>query len=199
MADNGDGRNSTRKGIGGPRTKRGKLRSSLNALKHGLRARRPEAAGQATGAFRAWRARLIRRWAPASDAERFLARRFADVSWRLMQCADEEVRIFNGALEGHEGPGGLARVFLEKESASAIDQMIRREATLNREMDRLMAALTGLSGRAAAQGRPRGTEFCQTNSGPEEPANPLREGTGGDSSASESRTRGTARGREAKA
>jgi hypothetical protein len=192
MAQTNDGGNISRKGSGGPRTKRGKRRSSLNALKHGLRSRRPEAMGIATAAFRAWRWRLERRWAPSSEAERFLVRRFADISWRLMACADEEVRIFNGALEGHEGPGGLARVFLEKESANAIDQMVRRETTLNREMDRLIATLTGLSGRAAAaHGQRREIEFCQTNSGPEEPANPLRERAGGDPGGRDSRSLAT--------
>jgi hypothetical protein len=184
----GNGR-SSRKGIGGPRTRRGKRRSSLNALKHGLNARQAAPRGAERAVFRAWRARLVRRWAPQSEAERLLARRFAEISWRLMSCGDEEVRIFEQAREGHGGPGGLGWVFLKTQSANAMEQLIRREATLHREMDRLVATLVELRKSRIPAPLPAATQNSKTNSGPAEPSDPPWKRAGGDSETLHPRTR----------
>jgi hypothetical protein len=136
----------TRKG--GPRTRRGKWRSRLNALKHGRRSRRPKAEGTDSAAFRAFRWRLERSWAPASEPERFLARRFADISWRLIQSAEEHERIFTEAADGVPGPRGWAQVFLKDEYGARLDQWMTRDEAVHREMDELIRILTRPPGRA---------------------------------------------------
>jgi hypothetical protein len=185
----GNGGTSSRKGIGGPRTKRGKRRSSLNALKHGLNARQAAPRPEERAVFRAWRARQLKRWAPRSEAERLLARRFIEIQWWLMRCAEEEVRLFDRGREGHEGPSGLGRVFLETESANALEQLIRREATLDREMYRLLSTLRELPRPRLPALSSAAMQNSRTNSGPELAADPLWQRAGGDREAFHSRTR----------
>ena len=184
---NGGGKGLGKRG-GGPRTRRGKRRSSLNALKHGLRSKRPEAAGLNTAAFRAYRWRLERSWKPTSEPERFLARRFADISWRLIQSAEEEVRIFNEASAGVPGPRGWAQVFLKEEYGARLDHWMTRKAALDREMDQLIAALVGLRQPGAERKRPRETENSQTNSLDAELLDSLRKRAGAVSDGRDSRS-----------
>jgi hypothetical protein len=67
----------------GPRSPQGKMRSRLNALKHGMRAKTDVLPGEDAAAFDA----RLRRWtadlAPRDDVEAFLVRRAVQLSWQL--------------------------------------------------------------------------------------------------------------------
>ena len=87
---------SPRAGIGGPKTEEGKKRSSLNALKHGLTARSPQALNVPegeTGVEFDWILRRMRRYyRPADPVEEELVRRIARCVWRLAQSEAMERR-----------------------------------------------------------------------------------------------------------
>ena len=67
----------------GPKTPRGKARSSLNALKHGLTAAQIVIGDEDPQEFEALRANLERDFQPETDFERELVERIASYTWRL--------------------------------------------------------------------------------------------------------------------
>src|SRR3954468_4465311 len=76
----------------GPRSPEGKERSSLNALKHGLRCERPVLPGEDAAAWDAFRADVVRDLDPASTLEAELAERGALQWWGLRRAARYEAQ-----------------------------------------------------------------------------------------------------------
>jgi len=97
------------KRTGGPRTPEGKRRSSLNAMKHGLRARSPQAieliASELNMTFDQLLDDLRSFYRPADPIEDGLVRRVARCLWRLTLSETMEGRVISRCgLPNH--PGG---------------------------------------------------------------------------------------------
>lgn len=79
---------SSRKGIGGPKTPEGKLRSSLNALKHGLRAESEQAMQllneQVGRDYEDLYEEMRAHFKPRDPLEDVLVRRIARAAWRTL-------------------------------------------------------------------------------------------------------------------
>jgi hypothetical protein len=77
----------------GPRSPEGKERSSLNALKHGLRSQRPVLPGEDAAEWDAFRAAILRDLGPGTTLEEELAERVALQLWRLRRAARYEAEV----------------------------------------------------------------------------------------------------------
>jgi len=78
----------------GPRTPEGKATVSLNALQHGLRARRTVIPGENDEAFAQLCASLEAEWQPSTPTERALVEQMATTQWILARLARRECEAF---------------------------------------------------------------------------------------------------------
>ena len=79
----------------GPRTPEGKLRSSRNALRHGLTAASPVLPTEDAAAFETHRRQFLDEYQPASPTETQLVHELADTSWRLNRIPLLEARLIS--------------------------------------------------------------------------------------------------------
>ena len=79
----------------GPRTAKGKAAVSLNAVKHGLFARKATIHGENQSDFDLHREAFLAEWQPVGVTESMLAERIASLSWRLRRAEQME----NQAIE----------------------------------------------------------------------------------------------------
>jgi hypothetical protein len=87
----------------GPRTKEGKDRSRLNALKHGLRAEEIMLPTEDPQAFKEHLEAWINDWQPPSMARRHLVEQAAVATWRIRRCNRlETARITERVEEAYE-------------------------------------------------------------------------------------------------
>ena len=78
----------------GPRTESGKLRSSLNALRHGLTARNPLLPSEDHAAYQDHCRNFFAEYQPANATESQLVQEIADTSWRLNRIPLLEAELF---------------------------------------------------------------------------------------------------------
>jgi hypothetical protein len=78
----------------GPRTESGKLRSSLNALRHGLTARNPLLESEDHAAYQEHCRNFFAEYQPANATENQLVQEIADTSWRLNRIPLLEAELF---------------------------------------------------------------------------------------------------------
>jgi len=78
----------------GPRTEAGKLRSSLNALRHGLTARNPLLDSEDHAAYQDHCRNFFAEYQPADATESQLVQEIADTSWRLNRIPLLEAELF---------------------------------------------------------------------------------------------------------
>ena len=83
----------------GPRTAAGKVRSSKNALRHGLRSPAPVLPGECPREWERHRAGVVQSLAPAGGLEAELADRVALSLWRLRRAAAYETAVTAVGLE----------------------------------------------------------------------------------------------------
>ena len=84
----------------GPKTKTGKAKSSLNAVKTGLTGRTVLLAGDDAEAYQRHVLRFVGEWKPETDAEDALVQSLADTEWRLLRIPTLESGIYAiGRLE----------------------------------------------------------------------------------------------------
>ena len=81
----------------GPRTEAGKLRSSLNAMRHGLTARTAVLPSEDPAAFECHCRHFIEQNQPANAIEAQLVQELADTSWRLNRIPLVEAELFAAA------------------------------------------------------------------------------------------------------
>lgn len=79
----------------GPRTDEGKQRSSLNALKHGFRAKDPLIPGEDPDEFHRHRRNIAYDFEPLGAVEENLVEQIADITWRLKRFARIESAVIN--------------------------------------------------------------------------------------------------------
>ena len=128
----------------GPKSEKGKARSSYNGLKHGLYARDVVLPGEDVEAFDALLANMKAELKPEGQAEEGMVRRAADIWWRLGRTAAIEAGFLSPAWSvdpraewTYTGGGMLVDGFrVALDQTKTLDQLGRYEARLERALKR---------------------------------------------------------------
>ncbi|HUG82012.1 MAG TPA: hypothetical protein VML01_10135 [Bryobacterales bacterium] len=134
----------------GPRTEEGKKRSSLNALKHGLRASAPLIPGENRDDFCRHGAELEVHLRPANAVEEDLVEQIIDITWRLKRCGRIESalinELFDSTAEQPENQDAdrnrlLGKALVPDSRLAALNRLDRHEAHLGRRYHSAMKEL----------------------------------------------------------
>ena len=134
----------------GPRTAEGKKRSSLNALKHGLRAKEPLIPGENRDDFYRHGAELEFHLRPANPVEENLVEQIIDITWRLKRCARIESalinELFDSTAEQPENQDAdrnrlLGKALAPDSRLAVLNRLDRHEAHLGRRYHSAMKEL----------------------------------------------------------
>ena len=140
----------------GPRTDEGKKRTSLNALKHGFRAKDPLIPGEDPDHYYRHSAELENELQPATPLEETLVEQIVDITWRLKRFARIEAAVVNelydSAAEHPRNHDKDADQLLGKSLAhsNALNRLSRYEAQLARRYQNTMKELRELRKRRRA-------------------------------------------------
>jgi hypothetical protein len=140
----------------GPRTEQGKKRTSLNALKHGFRARDPLIPGENPDHYYRHSAEIEHELQPATPLEETLVEQIVDITWRLKRFARIEAAVVNelydNAAEQPENQDKDGEQLLGKALADshALNRLSRYEAQLSRRYQSTMKELRELRRRRRA-------------------------------------------------
>src|SRR5262245_55268697 len=88
---------------GGPRTDAGKARSSLNAVKHGLRSKSALLPGENPEEYYELKTKMQAEWKPQGSTEEFQLEQMLQNQWRLRRIAIMEQDLFVEAFESSFG------------------------------------------------------------------------------------------------
>jgi hypothetical protein len=121
----------------GPKSRDGKAKVALNALKHGLRSEMVVLPGEDPGAFDAMVADWMSDWQPPTDARRVLVELAVAHAWRLRRClkVERDHLIERGRL--------AALVQDEDARARARDEVARLETEPESALETLLAEREG--------------------------------------------------------
>ena len=134
----------------GPKSAKGKARSSRNALRHGMRAEKhvvlPE---EDTAAFEAFEKALTEELAPEGALQAVLAERIVAAAWRLKRADRMEGEVFHeNAL--HDGSGSLGLSLIrDANRARAFETLIRYRGSSLAEFWRALRTLKALQAQPA--------------------------------------------------
>jgi hypothetical protein len=136
----------------GPKTIEGKARSSRNAIKHGLRARRwVVLGGESEAEFKRLEAALIEEWAPEGVTQSLLVQLIAAAAWRLGRAEQIETQIITTNTMGTGSRSlGLA-VIRDCNNPGALDTLIRYRGGAQAEFHRALRTLEALQAKAVAK------------------------------------------------
>jgi len=87
----------------GPRTPEGRARSSLNAVQHGLTARRPVLPNEDRRAFESFARGMRKDLRPAGPVQALLVEEVIDAAWKMRRAADAQQRVVRHALLRYAG------------------------------------------------------------------------------------------------
>jgi hypothetical protein len=93
----------------GPRTPEGKARSSLNALSHGLAARRPVLPNEDRRAFEAFARALRKDLRPVGPVQALLVEEVIEAAWKMRRAEAAQQRVVRHALRRYAGSARRAR------------------------------------------------------------------------------------------
>jgi len=132
----------------GPRTPKGKARSSMNALRHGLLSRQVLLPDEDKKELEAFAARIRSVLAPCGKMELLLTDRIITAAWRLRRVLTVEAEVFveeRSPSYGYdeEKTKGLAFIRISNNS-DAFSKLSRYEATIERSMYRALHELQRL-------------------------------------------------------
>jgi hypothetical protein len=130
----------------GPTTVEGKARSSVNAVKHGLRARRPLLLDEDPAEYEALAAALMEQFAPEPGVEELLVDEIVGLVWRLWRAARVEVALFTIALPAPV----LEALARSGETRAAAGAAFAAQATSFATLSKYEASLAGRLRRALA-------------------------------------------------
>jgi hypothetical protein len=139
----------------GPKTEAGKLRSSMNAVTHGLTATSILIRGESAEDFETLRAALEKEYQPQGAVVVELLGHLLGLLWRLRRGAPSEAslieaRVAEVATPLHDESDDLDRVALgdalihDASDNDALGKLTQREARLNREVEKTLKMLRGL-------------------------------------------------------
>src|SRR5580704_17009664 len=118
----------------GPKTPEGKAAVSMNALRHGLRARTVVLPGEDREEFNHLCDDLEVEWHPASRTEQFYVEQMAVSQWKLIRMEVSEVNIFKDADGAKDQLPMLDRIW------QAESRLERSYARAQRELQRLQTS-----------------------------------------------------------
>jgi hypothetical protein len=154
----------------GPKTPEGKERSSQNALKHGLRARKFALVdGESAQEFEALEAALLSELAPEGALPSVLAARIARAAWRLERAERIEAELFGHYLRGERNLG--VALIRDGNGARAFDTLLRYRGATLAELWRALRLFKALKAEPAASMAPRamrGAPEPQADAAPDE-------------------------------
>jgi hypothetical protein len=141
----------------GPRTAAGLARSSRNALKHGLRARRHVLlADEDSAEYRAFQAAAQVELAPVSALQTELATRIVTTAWRARRADRLEAAVLGRFLDADALPAGDAQEALgpglmrDGYGPRELETLVRYRSSVLAELFRALAALGALRAQARA-------------------------------------------------
>jgi len=156
----------------GPKTAAGLARSSRNALKHGLRARRHVLlADEDAAEYRAFQAAGQAELAPVGALQSELAARFVTTAWRARRADRLEAALLGrylGAVAEHAGAAQEAlglELIRDGHGPRTLETLVRYRGSVLAELFRALAALKALQAQARAipQAAPALLELAGTN------------------------------------
>jgi hypothetical protein len=133
----------------GPRSEAGKARSSLNAVRHGLRSKSALLPGENPEEYYELKTRMLAEWKPQGTTEEFQVEQMLQNQWRLRRIANMEQDLFVEAFEGLFGreeefdanaPGALTAALADNKLAL----LIRYENSAHRAYNKALAELRSL-------------------------------------------------------
>ena len=128
----------------GPRTPQGRLRSSCNAIRHGLLAKSSVLPNESTENFQKVLQQYIARMAPADDVELGIVEEMVSSFWRLRRLWAIENRTLENALPGDsqmDEVGRIAAAFTHLAATPELNLMHRYETRLHRIHQRALHTL----------------------------------------------------------
>ena len=131
----------------GPKTARGKARSSQNAIKHGLAGRYLLMPGESSRGFNRLLAAHCDCYRPEGEVELDLVRAMALARWRLHRLSILEPRVLDNELDAFRKDAcpelnRLAHAFFKSSNYNALPLLMRYEAALTRTHERAFKHLT---------------------------------------------------------
>ncbi len=169
-----------RKRGGGPRTPEGKARSSLNALKHGLSARKVVLKNESQKEFDALLAGLTEAWQPVDSMEAAIVADMAAARWRLQRIWSVEATVIDLEMTDQEDAIADKFEYADAETRTALAMkalcsntgafalISRYESRHRRASDRAISNLLRRSGWPIWEpgGRGRASNACARGSMP---------------------------------
>jgi hypothetical protein len=170
----------------GPKTERGRLTASLNAVKHGLSAQTVVLPGEPRQEYESELQGYLDHFAPANKPEADLVRQLAAVSWRLARYASVETNILDFEMVRQrdrvdeqwtdiDEPSRLALAFTALSGAhSSLALLNRYQSRLHHEYQRILKTLLQMqaarrAGQAKLQNEPRQHPIEQPNAPTHQP------------------------------
>jgi len=147
----------------GPRTLSGKAIASMNALKHGLCARKPLIPGENEADFVRFTSEWVDELRPAGPRESMCAEQAILAAWQLRRVPQLEA----GLLSQYMNQDGKHPFTMSAKGYQQLSRLDRHQAALQRTFDRAMkelrelqetAAYTDSTDEAALQNEPTGVE-----------------------------------------
>ena len=134
------GKNTSSKKGGGPKSPEGKVRSSQNALKLGLFARRTVLASEDPAEFQSFRACLLDDLKPRGMIQECLAEEIVNLFWRLLRTHRAEQQIIDRyaqAMNGEDQGVGFA-ILADIEERNVLGAIGNAELRLHGQLRRLI-------------------------------------------------------------
>jgi hypothetical protein len=139
----------------GPKTAGGKLRSSANALRHGLLAKCVVLDNESSEGFESSLADFIARFQPADGVEFGIIEEMLSAMWRQRRAWAIETRLMNSAIAGQPDTAGgeierLTAAFTNLAGQPHLELIHRYESRLHRMFQRALNNLALVRSAAAA-------------------------------------------------
>jgi len=135
----------------GPVTPEGKQRSSQNAVKHGLSARRLLVEGESAEDLQYLRVSWMRQLQPHTPAEREVAEEVVAAEWRLRRCQEAEASLLSAEIRklNSESIGEAFKSLAE--NSRALDLLHRYMTAAQRDFDRALKRFHDVISRRRAE------------------------------------------------
>jgi hypothetical protein len=134
----------------GPRTDSGKIRASMNAIKHGLTATRAIlVADESENDLESLRAGFVAAWEPVGAVEAYLVKRLTHLAWKIERAERLEAELFETGIHAEETDQletvrgrtfGFPTELMSEESASTEEGVLQHEQGRHEATARLRLA-----------------------------------------------------------
>lgn len=127
----------------GPSTIEGKMRSSKNAIKHGLLSKDLVVSGEKMSEYQAFRQNLIETLQPEGAMEALLVEKIACLAWRQRRTIQAESSLFHKGLSSEWNRKSLES-FFQGRDGDCLQNLSRYEANIEKNFYRALHQLKEL-------------------------------------------------------